>query len=437
MTKPVVLLWPAPQKRDRIFTPETYARLLERFDVVDYEARPDEADFARRLPSAFAVIGQPDLDTASLQAAASLKVIINVEGNFFPNVDYATAFAHGVRVLGCGTAYAQAVAEYSLALALDAARGITREDRHTRGGSNAIVSATTTDSILLRRATVGLIGYGNLGRSLHALLAPFHNHVRVFDPWLPPSIIEDAGAVPATLDDTLSHSTFVFVFATATAESRHLLDGEKLDSASRRCPTHPGQPRRSRRLRRPAGTAPDEPLPRRHRRVAHRTDPRRQRVPHAAQRHHLRPPRRRHPRSLPLHRRHGLRRPRADGPRPPTGPPPIGSSRAGQPVPQQACGVTPGSIRCRPSSETRRADETFGPSRRFGQVASGQERPEESRGQLANQIVAISLLLVGLVGAVIALLLDRPDVATDGIVPILLGLVLLAAGRLIARRRRS
>lgn len=70
-------------------------------------------------------------------------------------------------------------------------------------------------------------------------------------------------------------------------------------------------------------------------------------------------------------------------------------------------------------------------------MVSGQERPEESRGQLANQIVAISLLLVGLVGAVIALLLDRPDVATDGIVPILLGLVLLAAGRLIARRRRS
>ena len=229
MTKPVVLLWPAPQKRDRIFTSETYARLLERFDVVDYEARPDEADFARRLPSAFAVIGHPDLARGSLQAAASLKVIINVEGNFFPNVDYATAFAQGVRVLGCGTAYAQAVAEYSLALALDAARGITREDRHTRTGSDAIVSATTTDSILLRRATVGLVGYGNLGRSLHALLAPFHNHVRVFDPWLPPSIIEDAGAVPATLDDTLSHSTFVFVFATATAESRHLLDGEKLD----------------------------------------------------------------------------------------------------------------------------------------------------------------------------------------------------------------
>jgi phosphoglycerate dehydrogenase-like enzyme len=215
--------------RDRIFTPDTYARLQDRFEVVDYEAHPDDADFARRLPSAFAVVGQPDLDTASLQTAASLKAIINVEGNFFPNVDYGTAFARGVRVLGCGTAYSQAVAEYSLALALDAARGISREDRNTRTGSDAIVSATTEDSILLRRANVGLIGYGNLGRSLHALLAPFHNRVRAYDPWLPASIIEDTGAIPSSLEDTLSDSTFVFVFATATAESQHLLNGEKLD----------------------------------------------------------------------------------------------------------------------------------------------------------------------------------------------------------------
>ena len=229
MTKPVVLLKPAPQLRDRIFTPETFSRLLDRVEVVDYEANPDDADFARRLPTAFAVVGQPDLDTAALQSTESLKAIINVEGNFFPNVDYGTAFARGVRVLGCGTAYSQAVAEYSLALALDAARGISREDRNTRTGSDAIVSATTADSILLRRANVGLIGYGNLGRSLHALLAPFHNTVRINDPWLPASIIEDTGAIPSTLEETLSQSTFVFVFATATAESQHLLNAEMLD----------------------------------------------------------------------------------------------------------------------------------------------------------------------------------------------------------------
>ena len=60
--------------------------------------------------------------------AEKLRVIMNVEGNFYPNIDYPTAFVRGVRVLGCGPAYAQPVAEYSLGLALDLARGISRED---------------------------------------------------------------------------------------------------------------------------------------------------------------------------------------------------------------------------------------------------------------------------------------------------------------------
>ncbi|GAA1741749.1 hydroxyacid dehydrogenase [Isoptericola hypogeus] len=229
MTKPVVLFKPAPQLRDRIFTPESWRRLTDSFDVIDYEARPDDEDFARRLPTAFAVIGQPDLDADALRSAPDLRAIVNVEGNFFPNIDYPAAFANGTRVLGCGTAYSQAVAEYSLALALDIARGITREDHATREGSTAIVSATTADSILLRGAAVGIIGYGNLGRAFHALIEPFNNETRIHDPWLPQSIIHDTGAIPASLDETLQTSDFVFMFATATADSEHLLNAEKLD----------------------------------------------------------------------------------------------------------------------------------------------------------------------------------------------------------------
>lgn len=225
--KPLVLLKPTPQQRDRIFAPAALERLHAAFEVVDFEDNPDD-DLHERLPEAFAVIGQPDLDGEALDAAVQLKAIVNVEGNFFPNVDYATAHRNGVRVLGCGPAYSQAVAEYSLGLALDLARGISREDRRARQGTEQYVAASTADSILLRGASVGLIGFGNLGRSLHALLHPFANQVRIADPWLPTSIIEDSGAIPASLEETLRESTFVFVFATATAESEHLLDATRL-----------------------------------------------------------------------------------------------------------------------------------------------------------------------------------------------------------------
>ena len=117
--RPLVLLDPAPQTRDRIFAPATWQRLRDRFEVVDFEERPDPARFDELLPRAFAVVGQPDLPAERLRRATALRALINVEGNFFPNVDYPTAFAQGVRVLGCGPAYSSTLP----------VSGITR-DRH-------------------------------------------------------------------------------------------------------------------------------------------------------------------------------------------------------------------------------------------------------------------------------------------------------------------
>ena len=175
MSKPLVILRPAPQSVERIFTAEALAALRAAYEVqVLDEAEPDvEERFDALLPRAFAVIGQPDLPTERLDRAAELRALLNVEGNFYPNVDYATCFDRGVHVLGCGPAYATAVAEYALGLALDLARGISREDRAFRAGRERYVSASTADSILLTGASVGLIGFGNLGRALHPLLRPF------------------------------------------------------------------------------------------------------------------------------------------------------------------------------------------------------------------------------------------------------------------------
>jgi phosphoglycerate dehydrogenase-like enzyme len=229
--KPLVVLRPAPQTAERIFTAEAMAALRAAYEVqVLDEALPDvEERFDALLPRAFAVIGQPDLPTERLARAPELRALLNVEGNFFPNVDYATCFARGVHVLGCGPAYATAVAEYALALALDLARGISREDRAFRAGRERYVSASTADSILLTGAAVGLIGFGNLGRALHRLLQPFRTTLRIYDPWLPDSVIAEQGAISSPLPELLAVSEFVFVLATVTAESEHLLGDAELD----------------------------------------------------------------------------------------------------------------------------------------------------------------------------------------------------------------
>lgn len=228
-SKPLVIVRPAPQTVERIFTPQILKRLQSAYEVqILTETTDVEQRFDALLPRAFAVVGQPDLPQSRLTRATHLKAVMNVEGNFFPNVDYPTCFARGIRVLGCGPAYATAVAEYALALALDLARGISREDRAFREGRETYVSASTSDSILLSGTRVGLIGYGNLGRALHQLLVPFRCEIKVHDPWLPASVITESGATPSNLADLLVACEFVFVLATVTAESEHLLGRREL-----------------------------------------------------------------------------------------------------------------------------------------------------------------------------------------------------------------
>jgi phosphoglycerate dehydrogenase-like enzyme len=221
--RPVVILQPAPQRSDRVFTAAARRELEHSFRVVDLSDDHDPGSFDQVLPEAFAIIGQPDLPAERLARAVRLRAICNVEGNFFPNVDYAGAFARGIHVLGCGPAYAQAVAEYALGLALDVARGISREDRAFRSGTERYVLDGNADAVLLRGAAVGLIGYGNLGRALRPLLEAFAVDLRVHDPWLPDRALIDLGLLPASLTGVLRLSRFVFVLATVTADSEHLL----------------------------------------------------------------------------------------------------------------------------------------------------------------------------------------------------------------------
>jgi phosphoglycerate dehydrogenase-like enzyme len=224
--KPLVLLTTTDFATDLMFSAECRHELAERFEVVAVAG--NDGRFDELLPRAFGIIGQPDLPAERLRCAGELRVVCNVEGNFFPNVDYAVCFERGIRVLSCGPVYAQPVAEYALGLALDLARGITAADRAFRAGRERYTHEGTSGSVPLRHADVGIIGMGNLGRALLPLLRPFSPHLRVYDPWLPARALTDLDVEPVGLDELLAASQFVFVLAASTTENTHLLDADKL-----------------------------------------------------------------------------------------------------------------------------------------------------------------------------------------------------------------
>jgi phosphoglycerate dehydrogenase-like enzyme len=181
------------------------------------------------LPEAVAIVGQTDLDAGRIARAAKLRAVVNVEGNFLPNVDYDACFARGIHVLVASPAFAPAVAEAALGMAIDLVRGITAADRAMRAGTERYELEANRGCFLLAGADIGVVGLGDLGRELVRLLAPFGCRVRAYDPWLPELVVRAAGAEPAGLDELLRASRVVFVFAAPTTENAAMLGRRELE----------------------------------------------------------------------------------------------------------------------------------------------------------------------------------------------------------------
>lgn len=224
-----VIAAPYPQKLNRLFSEEKIHMISSLADFIylgDEKIAGDEID--EHLPDAIAVIGQMEMPESRLRLAPGLRVIFNVEGNFYQNIDYDYCFNNGIYVLNCGKAYALAVAEMALGFAIDLGRGITREDRRARSGNEKYLAEGCLDSVLLSGSDAGIIGFGFLGKALAKLLAPFRCRVRVYDPWVPDSTIIEYGCIPAVLEDVLKESRFVFVMAGVTKNNQGFLNAEKL-----------------------------------------------------------------------------------------------------------------------------------------------------------------------------------------------------------------
>lgn len=218
-----IFLAPAPRAVADIFDDKDLARLRALGTLTIHEGGPVTDAVFDANAHADIMIGQFDMPAERLERAKSLRAIINVEGNFLPNIDYAVCFRNGVRVLNVSPVFAEPVAEVALGMAIDLARGISRSDRFFRARTEKYGLDANRDAYSLYRQDVGFIGMGDLGRAILPLLAPFGMRVRAYDPWLPPMWIESLGCEPASLDTVLRTSKVVFVVAGVTSENQGFL----------------------------------------------------------------------------------------------------------------------------------------------------------------------------------------------------------------------
>jgi phosphoglycerate dehydrogenase-like enzyme len=228
--RPLAISAPDPRTLELIFTDEALAQLRSKYEIVeaDPEAIAELGDGV--LSRARYIIGQPPLSKETLDRMPALRCILNVESNLINNMPYEVLFERGIHVVTTGQVFAEPVAEIGLGFALSLARGIVDADLDFREGRELWGGDGNAGARQLSGSEIGIIGFGDLGKALNRVLSGFRAKVRVFDPWMPPSILRDNGVHPASLDEVLTGSDFVFVVASVTSENKGFLGAEAFAS---------------------------------------------------------------------------------------------------------------------------------------------------------------------------------------------------------------
>lgn len=178
------------------FSAETLAAAARGCDIIVSDRRAEgSAELLARLP---------DL-VAFCRCAVDIR-----------NVDVAAASTHGILVTQASAGFMASVSEWIVGMMIDLARHLSPAIAQYQAG----VPPTVRMGRELRGATLGIVGFGQIGRYLAGLARAFGMRVCVADPFA--QLPVDVQGLP--LQALLAQSDFVVCLATATAQTENLMD---------------------------------------------------------------------------------------------------------------------------------------------------------------------------------------------------------------------
>lgn len=166
------------------------------------------------------------VDRALIEHAPNLRLIAAARGGpVSVNMDAATAA--GIPVLFAPGTNARAVAEHTLGLILAECKGIARAHCEMKAGRwTPAIYHYAHSARELHRQTIGLIGFGHIGRLLAPLLRAFDMRILVYDPYVSDADCAHFGVIKTPLAELLAESDIVSLHARVTPETQGLMGSE-------------------------------------------------------------------------------------------------------------------------------------------------------------------------------------------------------------------
>jgi D-3-phosphoglycerate dehydrogenase / 2-oxoglutarate reductase len=165
------------------------------------------------------------LNAQVIAAMRNVRVIVRY-GIGVDNVDLEAARERGIPVCNVPDYCINEVADHTLGFILAVTRQIVPNCLRVRGGQWSL-AVPLLEMKTLRDLTVGVVGFGRIGRAVVRRLLPFGGAIRVFDPGVPPQDIESAGASAAkSFAELLVQSDILTLHCPSTAQTRRMLGAE-------------------------------------------------------------------------------------------------------------------------------------------------------------------------------------------------------------------
>lgn len=146
---------------------------------VDYQPEINREDLLKVIGNYQGLIirSKTHVDEQMIQAAGSLKFVARA-GAGLDNLDSPRLEASAIHVINAPEGNRLTLAEHTLAMLLNLLHMVTPAHESVRAGNWDREAFRGTE---LSGKTIGLIGYGNMGRAFASMLTPFHCRVLAYD----------------------------------------------------------------------------------------------------------------------------------------------------------------------------------------------------------------------------------------------------------------
>lgn len=196
--------------------------VLETECEVIFEPKLSESELRERLPGmdALMVRSASQVTPELFDVSPSLR-IVGRAGVGTDNIDLKAATRHGVIVVNSPGGNTVAAAEHTIGMIMALARHISEADRVVKSGGWRTKQMTGVE---LSAKTLGVVGFGKIGRRVAAVFQRMGMRILVFDPFLSAQMAEELKVSSVPLDTLFHEADFITLHAPKTAETEHLLN---------------------------------------------------------------------------------------------------------------------------------------------------------------------------------------------------------------------